>query len=180
MRRDFGPDKLVVKADLPDVVNEEGLKRAILMDTERFPLLLKAIYDAVDELERMFPGRHFTPDGHLVGSLGEALAAHYYNVQLSSASAECHDGTCDGLQVQVKATQGDRVGISSKPDYLLVLRLSRDGTFVEEYNGPGAAVWELVEHKPLPKNGQYQVSLSTLRRLMLRVPPHERLPRRPA
>lgn len=147
------------------------------MDTERFPLLLKAIYDAVDELERMFPGRHFTPDGHLVGSLGEALAAYHYSVQLAAASAECHDGICEGRQVQVKATQGDRVALSGEPEHLLVLRLNRDGTFVEEYNGPGAAVWNIVQHKPLPKNGQYQVSLAALRKLMAAVPAQKRLPR---
>jgi hypothetical protein len=83
------------------------------MDTERFPLLLKAIYDAVDKLERMFPGRTSPPDGHLVGSLGEALAAHYYEIQLATASAECHDGICGGRQVQVKATRRQGRAIES-------------------------------------------------------------------
>lgn len=147
------------------------------MDRTRFPQLLRAIYDAVDELEVMFPGRHFTPDGHLVGSLGEALAAYHYGVQLSSASAHRHDGTCGGRNVQVKATQGDRIALSSEPDHLLVLRLQRDGGFVEEYNGPGAQVWALVSHKALPKNGQYQVALSTLHRVMKSVPVAERLDR---
>lgn len=66
------------------------------MDKTRFPQLLQAIYDAVDELEVMFPGRHFTPDGHLAGSLGEALASYHYGVELSPASAHCHDGKCGG------------------------------------------------------------------------------------
>lgn len=81
------------------------------MDTTRFPLLLKAIYDAIDELEIMFPNRHFTPDGHLVGSLGEALAKHHYKLKLLPASARCHDAVCDGRSVQIKATQGDRVAL---------------------------------------------------------------------
>jgi hypothetical protein len=147
------------------------------MNKTRFPELLQAIYDAVDELEAMFPGRHFTPDGHLVGSLGEALASFHYGVELSSASTHCHDGKCGERNVQVKATQGDRIAMSSEPDYLLVLRLNRDGTFAEEYNGPGRLVWELVKHKPRPKNGQYQVALSTLRRLMMTVEPSGRLER---
>ena len=147
------------------------------MDKERFPQLLRSIYEAVDELERMFPGRHFTPDGHLVGSLGEALASFHYGVALNSASTECHDGTCGGLQVQVKATQGDRIALSSEPEHLLVLRLERDGSFTEEYNGPGMLPWSLVGHKPRPKNGQYQVSLAALRRLMSQVDEHSRLPR---
>jgi hypothetical protein len=146
------------------------------MDEERFPQLLRAIYEAVDALEAMFPGRHFTPDGHMVGSIGEALAAHHYGVVLSTASSLCHDGACGGRQVQVKATQGNRVAISGEPEHLLVLHLNRDGTFLEHYNGPGHLVWALVSHKPRPKNGQYQVQLSTLRRLMTQVPEDARLP----
>lgn len=150
------------------------------MNKQRFPQLICAIYNAVDELERMFPGRHFTPDGHMVGSLGEALAQYYYQVQLSAASAFCHDGRCDGRNVQIKATQGKRVALSSEPEHLLVLSLNRDGTFNEEYNGPGTPVWRSVAHKPRPKNGQYQVSLSALRQRMRHVPVEQRLKRRQA
>jgi hypothetical protein len=148
------------------------------MDRQKFPELLRAIYESVDALEMMFPGRHFTPDGHMIGSLGEALASFHYGIELSRASAQCHDGICDGRSVQVKATQGTRVAITSEPEHLLVLRLKRDGTFVEEYNGPGALVWRLVSHKPRPRNGQYQVSIAALRQLMKSVPPHERVQRR--
>lgn len=148
------------------------------MDKQKFPNLLRAIYDAVDGLETMFPGRHFTPDGHMVGSLGEALASYHYGIELSQASAVCHDGVCKGRQVQVKATQGSRVALSSQPEHLLVLKLRRDGSFTEEYNGPGEQVWALVAHKPWPKNGQYQVPLSSLRKLMASVGQHERLERR--
>ena len=66
------------------------------MDTTRFPELIRSIYRAVDELELMFLGRHFTPDGHMVGSIGEAIAKHYYGVNLYSASHEAHDGEVDG------------------------------------------------------------------------------------
>ena len=150
------------------------------MDKEQFPKLLRAIYDAVDALETMFPGRHFTPDGHMVGSIGEALAQHHYKIRLSAASAYCHDGTCEGRQVQVKATQGNRIALSSEPEHLLVLRLNRDGSFVEEYNGPGARVWKLVSGGPRPNNGQYPVSLAALRKVMKGVRPDERLQRREA
>ena len=148
------------------------------MEKYKFQKLLRSIYDAVDALEAMFPGRHFTPDGHMVGSLGEALAAHHYGIKLSPASSQCHDGVCESRQVQVKVTQGNRIALSGEPEHLLVLRLNRDGSFVEEYNGPGALPWKLVAHKPRPKNGQYQLSLVTLRKLMKNVDSHERLQRR--
>jgi hypothetical protein len=88
------------------------------MDAKRFPERLKAIYDAVDELEAMFLGRHFTPDGHMVGSLGEALASHHYGVVLAGASTECHDRICGDRRVQVKATQVGKVATSSEPEHL--------------------------------------------------------------
>lgn len=147
------------------------------MDTTRFPELVRSIYRAVEELELMFPGRHFTPDGHMIGSIGEAIAKYYYGVELHSASHEGHDGEANGWQVQVKATQRKGIAITSEPDQLLVLRLNRDGSFVEEYNGPGEPVWSFVSLKSRPKNGQYQVSLAALRKLMTLVSPDAKLPR---
>lgn len=146
------------------------------MDKAKFQKLLKTIYDSVDELEAMFPGRHFTPDGHLVGSLGEALAKVHYDIELyDNASTQCHDGSKGKKQIQIKTTQGARISISSEPEHLLVLKLNRDGSFIEKYNGPGSLVWSEVSHKKLPKNGQYQVPLSTLSRLMEKVHPDDKI-----
>lgn len=39
--------------------------------------------------------------------------------------------------MQVKATQIDRVSLYSEPGHLIVLRLSRDGSAEEIFNGPG-------------------------------------------
>ena len=36
----------------------------------------------VGELEETFEGRVFTLDGHLVGSIGEVMAAYYYGIEL--------------------------------------------------------------------------------------------------
>ena len=151
------------------------------MDTKRFPILIKDIYNAVNELEEMFTKdgkkRHFTPDGHMVGSIGEVLAAYHYGINLSPASAEKHDGTVDGRNVQIKATQRNSIGLSSSPDFLLVLKISKEGKAEEIYNGPGKAAWDLVEGKPSPKNGQHQISVSRLRKLMLDLPEADRIKR---
>lgn len=131
----------------------------------RIPELMGDLYNIVEELECLFPGRHFTPDGHLVGSLGEVWAAHLYGLELGAASAETHDGTApDGRRVQVKATQGRSIGISSEPDYLVVLKLNRGVEPEEVYNGPGAVPWSKAGK--LQKTGQRQLSLAKLRRLM--------------
>lgn len=122
----------------------------------------------------MFPGRHFTPDGHLVGSLGECLAAYHYGLELLPASSPGADATKEGRKIEIKATQGTRVALRSSPEHLLVLRLDRKGGFSEVYNGPGALVWREFEGKRIPANGQHQVSLARLARLMREVPPELR------
>lgn len=130
------------------------------------PRLILELYAIVAQLEAIFEGRHFTPDGHLVGSIGEALASHYYGVKLNKASTEGYDGIRDGLKVEVKATQGDRVPLSCCTEHLLVFRLLPTGAFEECFNGPGALAWALVENRKPTKRGQHQVSLAALRSLM--------------
>lgn len=146
------------------------------MDREHLPRLVGELYRVVGELEAMFPGRHFTPDGHLVGSLGECLAAYHYGLELLRASSPGVDAVKDGREIEIKATQGTRVGLRSGPEHLLVLRLDREGGFSEVYNGPGEIVWRQFERKPKPSNGQYQISVSRLTELMRLVPPEARVP----
>ncbi len=129
------------------------------LDEKRFPELIRDLYKIVAELEAMFPGRPFTPDGHMVGSLAECFAGYYYGLTLFACSTPGHDAQVDGRKIEIKATQGDRVALRSGPERLLVFKLFKDGTFEEIYNGPGAPVWALVEGKAKPSNGQFQVSL---------------------
>ena len=137
---------------------------------------IKALYEISHDLEELFPGRHYTPDGHMIGSIGKALAASYYNLELFTASEETHDAKApDGRLVQIKATQINRVSLSSEPEWLLVLKIHKNGTFSEEYNGPGELAWEHCGK--LQKNGQRPISLAKLRELQSDVPQAERLKR---
>ena len=43
---------------------------------------VQKLVEIVAELEAEFPGRHFTLDEHLVGSIGEVMAAYYYGIEL--------------------------------------------------------------------------------------------------
>ncbi len=146
------------------------------MNTKRLPEIIIKLYRLTEELEQMFPGRHFTPDGHLVGSIGEALAAYHYGVELLTASSKGQDATWQGHSIEIKATQGDSVALRHPPERLLVLKLHPDGTWSEVYNGLGAAVWSLFDGKTLPANGQYSVRLSTLKKLMESSSQSERIP----
>jgi hypothetical protein len=144
---------------------------------DSIPGVIKRLYQLVNELEAAFPGRPFTPDGHLVGSLGEVLASHYYDLELLPCSTVCHDAqTRTGTLVQIKATQGTSVALRAQPDHLLVIRINKDGSIEEIYNGPGALAWSNCGKQQ--KNGQSPISLSKLRTLMNQVTPEQRLPRR--
>lgn len=91
--------------------------------------------------------RHFTLDGHLIGSIGEVLASYYYGIELATASEKTHDGTVDGKKVQIKITQRSAVVIKDKPDYLLVLRLDDNGDVFEVFNGPGKIAFKVASKK---------------------------------
>jgi len=144
---------------------------------DKIPSLVQRLYELTGELHTLFPERPFTPDGHLVGSLGEVLASHYYELELLSCSTECHDALArDGRNVQIKATQGSTVGLRAEPDHLLVISILRDGTIEEAYNGPGKEAWDAAG--AMQKNGQRPISLSRLRKLMLDVPESAKLERR--
>ena len=95
-----------------------------MSNVESIPSLVRRLYNVVAELETLFPGRKFTLDGHLVGSIGEVLAAHYYGLTLLPSSAPVHDAIAsDGRMVQVKATQAKTVALRAEPEHLLVLNL---------------------------------------------------------
>lgn len=141
---------------------------------EQLPYLIQELYGIIHKLENHFPGRHFTPDGHLVGSIGEVLASHYYGLELFTASYEKHDGkTIDGKMVQVKATQGRSIVLSSEPDYLLVLKILSNGQCEEVYSGPGKLAWDNAGK--MQKNGYRPILVSKLKRLMETVKPDQRL-----
>lgn len=138
--------------------------------------LLGALYRIVNRLEALFPGRKFTPDGHLVGSIGEALAAHMFGLRLLPASAPGHDAiTADErTNVQIKLTQGQSVSIRSEPQHLIVLRLSSNLGVDVVYNGLGASVWP--ETGKLQSNGTRTISVSKLKEIDSAVPDSNRLP----
>ena len=160
--------------DRRGVRRQRGMSESAI---RHIPALVERLYAIVSELEAHFPGRPFTPDGHLVGSLGEVLAAAHYELQLLPCSSEGHDAiAADGRHVQIKATQGRQVAMRSACDHLLVLALQRDGGSEEIYNGPGDLAWAAAGS--MQRNGQRPISLSTLRKLMHHVPPGALLRRR--
>jgi hypothetical protein len=144
------------------------------MSSDKVLELVRGMLDSVKQLESLYPGRSFTLDGHLVGSIGEVLAAELYGLRLLPSSNPCHDATCPaGRNVQVKLTQRSREAIYEQPDHLIVLRVEPDGTVAEVYNGPGSLPW--MSAGPIQKNGQRSVSITTLSKLNNAVASHDRV-----
>lgn len=148
------------------------------MDNEKFQTLVKRLYATVTELESMFPDRHFTPDGHMVGSLGECLVVDAYDLELMPASSKGYDAISKtGTKVEIKATQSKSVAFRSEPEHTIVIKIHSDGSFEEIYNGPGDIVWEQFSGKQLPSNGQFQISLNKLKTLNESVNNGQRIPK---
>lgn len=143
----------------------------------KVPHLVGRLYTIVAEFEALFPGRKFTPDGHLVGSIGEVIAAHRYGLKLYPASTLAHDAVApDGRNVEIKATQGRSVAMRAEPEHLIVLHLNKEGQATEVFNGPGFLAWE--RSGAMQTNGQRAISLFQLKKLMQEVPEAQRLPER--
>lgn len=135
-------------------------------DAAKTAQLVQRLYSIVSELEGLYPGRPFTPDGHLVGSIGEVLVAARYGLTLMPPSNKGYDALeSEGRQVEIKCTQGTSVTFRHEPEWCIVVKLLRSGDIEEVYCGAGKPIWELVSHKLLPSNGQYQISLARLRAL---------------
>lgn len=134
---------------------------------------VRTLLDQVNALEALFPGRHFTLDGHLVGSLGEIAAAYHYGIELFRPSKEHHDGFVGNRNVQIKITQTDNVLIGEEPEYLIVLYLARTGNIYEVYNGPGAIPWK-TPGKP-DKRGYKHLRVNKLMSLDRDIKPEERI-----
>ena len=148
------------------------------MDHQEFQKHVKNLYSIVAALEQMFPGRPFTPDGHMVGSLGECLAADAYGLTLMPPSNKGFDAiTKDGVEIEIKATQSSRVAFRSCPDHTIIIRILKNGTFEECFNGPGELIWNQFKGRPMPSNGQYQISISKVRELNEQVDSDSRIPR---
>src|SRR5271156_6477480 len=131
--------------------------------TRRVPLPepVARIYKAAAELEALYPGRKFTPDGHLVGSIGEVIAAAALGLTLYPMSKPGHDAYDSNGDVQIKMTAGNSVAMYATSIRLVVLRIVSPEEAEIVYDGPGGQAWDRA--LKMAKNGQRVISLAKLR-----------------
>ena len=139
---------------------------------------LSQLYQIVDRFEEMFPGRKFSPDGHLLETLGKVIAEYMFDVELvptGRGNAEFEARAKDGGSVKIILTQGNKVTMKGAYDYLLVLRLKSDKSVEVVFNGPLFKAWPNFES--MPKGRSKAFSVTTLRkRQEEKVASFERLP----
>jgi hypothetical protein len=134
----------------------------------KLPAAIAAIYRAVGELEAAYPGRKFTPDGHLLGSIGEVVAKEAFGMDLLPMSARSHDAKCKKRgDVQVKITAGNAIAMRTICNHLIVLRIESPEVATVVYDGPGRVVWDNAG-KVNKANGQRTISLAKLQQIHAR------------
>lgn len=122
--------------------------------------LLKLLFMAFAELERMFPGSSFMPRGDTADSLAECVAKAHYDLSGFPAPEE------GPAPLVIKAAQGGKIYLRDCPNHLLVLRVYRDGTFEEVFNGAGKRAWEVGLPGKHWRDGRV-VRLAALREVMV-------------
>jgi len=142
---------------------------------------ISEIFRLTRQLEE-WHGRRFSPDGHLLGSIGEVVGAALFDLDLLPPSNRGHDARWKDKFVEIKLTAGKNgVAIRHEPQYLIVLRLSENRGVETIYNGPGVIPWNVASQngrRNKPSNGQYQISLSKLKTLDAIVLLKDRVPER--
>ena len=127
---------------------------------------IKKIFRSCQRLTELTK-RPFSPDGHLVGSFGEVVAAELLNLTLMPPSNDGYDAIDDqGRRAEIKATTRTSIGLSAsgtRAERLVVVVVDGDGETEIAYDGPTAPAWDAAGKAQ--KNGQRRISVSTLKKL---------------
>ncbi|HEX9224408.1 MAG TPA: hypothetical protein VF860_13860 [Candidatus Acidoferrales bacterium] len=143
--------------------------------------VVRKLLEIVNQLQQAYPKKKFTLDGRLVGDIGEVLVEASYDLKLFEDMQRHHDGaTTDGRLVQIKATMKDALTFPADhvPDCYLGIKINKEGSFDEVFNGPGAIAWEAVKNRKPPKTNLHSISIQTMVALSRKVDAKERIPLR--
>lgn len=125
--------------------------------------LVRTVFHSCAELTRL-TGRPISPDGHLVGGIGEIVAADLLDLDLAPPSTRGYDAVDRlGRKVEIKCTTRGSIALSAagtEAERLVVVTLDGDGVARVVYDGETAAVWDSAG--PAQRNGQRAISLTRL------------------
>lgn len=96
-------------------------------------------------MEKAYPGRPFTPDGHLVGSIGEVLARETFGFELYPPSNKGHDAKCATRgEVEVKITAGNAVSFRGACNHLIALKIISPHEAEIIYDGSAGGIGKML------------------------------------
>jgi hypothetical protein len=136
------------------------------MTENELQLEIKGLWQIVKRLEEKYKAdnRKFTIDGHLLGSIGEVYVKGKFGLELLKNSHENHDAIERKTKklYQIKTTQRDRIGLTKRPDNLIVVEIDNEGRPNIAYYGDGTKVWDIIKFKT---SKQKFISLRQLKNL---------------
>ena len=143
------------------------------MKKTEFSSAVKNVFDACRRLSKASGWmRPFTPDGRMVGDIGEVIAGIFYQVNLHNIGRHNWDGTYNNRNVQIKATGGKGTYLKKPPKesfakgLLMVFHIDREsGKYELVYNGDIQRVWCDLKNKKPDITGAKIISLDRLREL---------------
>ena len=124
------------------------------MDAYEFKKKIASIYEIANELGREFNIAKCTPDGHLLGAIGQIAAKIAFGLQFGSGEKEHNCTWSDNgktLDIQVRSTGRGSVAIRKEPEYLIAIEIAETGRLYLLYNGPGKFVWKKIQHQKQPQ-----------------------------
>lgn len=154
------------------------------MKKTEFTSAVKGVFDACRHLsETSGRVRKFTPDGRMVGDIGEVIAGIFYQVKLDNVGRRDWDGTYNGRNVQIKATGGKETYLKEPPkegfadSLLMVFYIDRENGRDELiYNGDIQRVWDALKKPKIDRTGAKMISLDRLRELQKFVRQKDKVP----
>ena len=132
-------------------------------------MAIKDLYALAEKLNSIFPEKPFTPDGRMVGDIGEAIASIEFGVVLDEKLQRHWDGYREDYsgnkrKVQIKTTQKDETYLKKPPHDgdLLVFQIFKNGDWKCCYNGGILPVWDSLSNKKPDSTGAKFIKLSKL------------------
>lgn len=155
------------------------------MDKKEFTSAVREVFDACRRLSVLSGNnRPFTPDGRMVGDIGEVMAGSFYEVELDKIGRRDWDGIYRGRKVQIKTTGGTDTYLKRPEEgfgsgLLMVFWINREnGECRIVYNGDVQRVWGEIKNLRPDRTGAKMISLDRLKQLQGSVRPEDVIPRR--
>lgn len=118
---------------------------------DKFAKPLQQVQKAVHQLKESAGHKFlkFTLDGRLIGDLGEAVAEHFFNIELHDSSKMGHDatlqrnGSFESVEIKIRR-ESTGIWFDSQPDHIIVFRMEKcDGRITLIYAGPGSVLKDI-------------------------------------